>query len=76
MESNDARLPTRRLCVVFRFRQVDDEIAHWPFCTLTIEIMGRFHYAAATVTVAVSDALTYWLFSNDCRRPTFCGSQR
>jgi hypothetical protein len=44
--------------------------------TLTTEGNGRFHYAAATVTIAVSDTLTYRVSGNHCRKLTFCGSQR
>jgi hypothetical protein len=71
MESNDATLPTGRLRVVFRFWPMGSDARHGLWCTLTTEAKGRFHYAAATVTVAVSDTLTDRLSGNHCRRPTF-----
>jgi hypothetical protein len=55
---------------------VNSEAEHEPSCTLTTEVKGRFHYAAATVTVAVSDTFTYRLSGNYCRKLTFRGSQR
>jgi hypothetical protein len=76
MEFNDATPPTGRLCVVFRFWPMGSEARHGPWCTLTTEAKGRFHYAAATVTVAVPDTFTYRLSGSHCRRPTIRGSQR